>query len=446
MLNINLTPHREYLPADTPEQRLFLMVKMRPAKEIAKARPSTNTAIVIDTSGSMHDLITNHHNHTKSKMDIVIESLQELINSGKLTAQDNIALIQFDESASTILKLTPATETEKLKQAIYSLKGYSGSTYMEKGLKLGLNLLLKQVMTSRRVILFTDGQTFDEDDCLTIINQFSQNNIPITALGVGNDFNEDLLNQLSDAAGGRSFHIVEENAKGTEVQITDLPQTISEEFSLAQAEVITNLALNIKTVQGVKLNRVMRAYPSYVEFSPEKMPCQVGNASALDQTIFILEFTIDNRPPSRLRLAQIGITYDVPGENRTGELPPENVIVQFVAGEGFAAQVDPEVMHYVQQCNLDKMVKEATRLAEINPQKAEELLENARRMTQKIGNTAMTESLSSAQEELRKTRRISSSTSKTIKMSSKGKTVKMEGDFEDELLLSEDEIRQASGT
>ena len=442
MLNVTITPHRDYLPADAQEQKLFLMLKMRPAKEISSASRSTAFTLVIDTSGSMDDIVSER----KSKRDIVIDSLHKLVNSGELSASDHLSLIQFDDRASTILNLTSATEIKKLENAINSLRGFSGGTNMEPGLRLALNLLSDRQMTNRRILLFTDGEAFDENQCIQMIQEFSDENIPITTLGVGNDFNEDLLTKLSDAAGGRSFHIVTENANGAEILINDLPDKIAEEFSLALEEVITNLALTTKTVQGVKLCRIMRAYPSYAEFSSEKLPCPIGNVSAQDETVFILEFSISSRPSSRIRIAQIGITYDIPGENRTGELPPQDVIVQFVAGEGFAVQVDPEVMHYVQQCNLDKVIREATKVADSDPQKAEELLENARRMTQRVGNLAMTQSLSVAQNELRKTRQISSGTRKTIKMGSKGKTVKMVGDINDELSLSEEEIRKASGT
>ncbi len=101
-------------------------------------------------------------------------------------------------------------------------------------------------------------------------------------------------------------------------------------------------------------------------------------------------------------------------------------------------------MGYVQQCNIAQLVSEATKVVDKNPQKAEELLETARRMTQRLGNEAMTTSLTEAQNELRKTRRISPGTSKTIKMGSKGKTVRMGGDVNDQ--LSEEQIRQISGT
>jgi Ca-activated chloride channel family protein len=98
----------------------------------------------------------------------------------------------------------------------------------------------------------------------------------------------------------------------------------------------------------------------------------------------------------------------------------------------------------VQQCNIANLVDQSIKMAEKNPEKAEELLETAKRMTLKLGNSEMTESLNNAQSELRKTQKISSGTRKTVKMGAKGKTVKMGNDIDD--MLSEEEMRNIVGT
>ncbi|PSB54138.1 VWA domain-containing protein [filamentous cyanobacterium Phorm 6] len=460
MLNVQITPHREFLPADSSEQKLFVMLKLWPKKEVANTRPPTTFVFLIDTSGSMREVVVGDVVPTgntftvdgqeymgvtggETKIGIVIESLKKLIHSGKLSASDRIAIVKFDDSASTLIGLTPATQTSQLESAIEQLRDFSGGTRMGLGLRGALSLLSGQNMTIRRTLLFTDGQTFDEDVCRAIASEFASNNTPITALGVG-EFNENLLTYLSDTTGGIPLHIVaEENPGGAAVSISKLPDTIIQEFTQAQQEVITNLALTVKTVKGVKLTRIVRAYPSQAEFSLTQDPYPIGNAVGNDETVFILEFSMESRAASRVRIAQLGLTYDVPGQNRRGELPPANLLVQFVAGQ-VAAQLDQEVMVYVQQCNISQLVGDATRIAESNPQKAEELLETARRMTVRIGNDAMTQSLNQAQDELRKTRRISDGTRKTVKMGSKGKTVKWGGDINNE--LSEEQIRKLSGT
>ncbi|WP_013334917.1 vWA domain-containing protein [Gloeothece verrucosa] len=441
MLNVSITPHREFFPADTADQRLFIMLKLRPTKEVSNSRPSTSFAFVIDTSGSMDEVVTGG----KSKKSIVIESLYQLVRSGRLTQDDHIAIIEFHDQASTLIGLTPATQVFQLENAIARLNDFSGGTCMGKGMNEALVLLTNQSMTSRRVLIFTDGETFDEEDCEIIAQQFSNQGISITAMGVGDEFNEDLLiHKISDPTGGRLYPLVIGNATGLQVSITELPKILFEEHQQAKDEVINNLTLSVKTVKGVELIRVTRVYPDQAEFPLIQQPYFIGAAKANDETIFILEFSVDSRATSRVRIAQLGLTYDIPGLNKRGEFPPQNVVAQFVGGQGGAAQVNQEVMGYVQQRNISQLVNDATRVAENNPEQAEKLLETARRMTVKIGNKAMEESLNEGIDELRKTKKISAGTRKTVKMGSKGKTVKMGADINDE--LSDEQIRQISGT
>lgn len=460
MLNVSITPHREFLPADSPEQKLFLMLKLRPTQEAASSRPSTTFAFVIDTSGSMYEVVVGEPQPTgrtffsdgkeynevtgaKSKIDIVMESLQTLIDSGRLDVSDRVALIQFDDSATTILPLTSATQAPTIKDAIAKLREFSGGTRMGLGLRHAFDLLGSQQMTSRRIVLFTDGETFDEDYCLELVPHFATSNIPITAIGVG-DYKDDLLLKLSDTTGGFPIHVdPDATPGGPAISITELPNTIIQEFNRAQQDVINNLKMTVQTVKGVTLNRIVRAYPEQAEFSLTSDPYPIGNATANDETVFILEFNLDSRPAQRVRIARLGLTYDIPGQNRRGELPPQNVVVQFVAGQ-MGAQVDQEVMGYVQQCNIGDMVKRATILADRDPEQAEHLLQTAQKITQRLGNSSMTRSLGDARDELRKTRKISPERSKTIKMGSKGKTVRMGGDVND--AISDEQIRKISGT
>jgi Ca-activated chloride channel family protein len=304
-----------------------------------------------------------------------------------------------------------------------------------------LTMLSSQDMSSRRILIFTDGHTFDEDKCQELAQQFGNRNIPITALGIG-DYEENLLIHLSDTTGGRVLHVIPENNEGTAVSINDLPNQIIEDFSQAQQSVITNLALTVKTVQGVQLTRVVRAYPELAEFplnQEDSLP--IGNATAKEETVFLLEFTADSRPASRVRLAQIALTYDVPGKNRRGEFPPQNVVVQFVEGQ-MGAAVNQEVSAYLQQCNIAGLIKKATELADVDPVKTQKLLETARNMTVKLGNSKMTRVLDNVQQELNSTGTISLDSRKTVVVGSKGKTIAWSGDPN----TDEDKFRQISGT
>jgi Ca-activated chloride channel homolog len=462
MLNVSIIPHREFLPANTPEQKLFVLLKMRPSKDVRTSRPPTAFVFMIDTSGSMDEGVIGVPRPTgksyyddgkdwieitgmRSKADIVLESLTKLIHSDRLSESDKIGIIRFNEQAYPVIGLTSATETRILEGAISHLKNCSGGTRIAKALSQAYNILSDQKMTSCRALLFTDGQTIDENECRQLAADFGNHNIPITALGVG-DFNEDLLNSLSDITGGRVHHVVTDAESDLAVSIKELPNKIIEEFTLAQQDVITNLALTVQTVKGVKLTRVVRVYPTIAEFPLKEDFYPIGNASGNDETNFILEFTLDSRAKSRIRLAQLSLTYDIPGQNKRGELPIQKLTIQFVEGENFAVQVDQEVMGYVQQCcTIPQLISEAAKKSEQGKsQEAEKILETVKKITQRLGNKAMTQSLSNAQAELRQTQKISANTCKTMKIGAKGKTQKMGDDMDDG--FSEDKIRQISGT
>lgn len=439
MLTVSLTPHRDFLPADTPDQRLFLMMKIRPQAAAAQSRPSTTFAFLIDTSGSMYENVGG-----MTKLEVVIQSLKKLLHSGGLTKEDRIALVRFDDQASTLINLTPATQIQPIESAIDQLTKFSGGTVLSRGMDQVLGIIGNQAMTSRRALIFTDGQTIGEEDCRQLANDFAQCNIPITALGVG-DYNEQLLDDISNNTAGQFGHVVPQKDLPHQILITDFPSYIIQAYQQAQNEVINNIKLDIQTVKGVKLAKITRVYPDQAEYPLLTPPYPIGNAAAGDDTIYILEFTIDSRTSSRARIAQIGLTYDIPGLNRRGEQPPLNVVVQFLAGQGTVAQVNQEVMGYVQQRNIAQLASDATKIADKDPNKAEQLLETARRLTVKIGNDDMLASLNQASDELRKTRKISSNTRKTVKMGSRGKTIKMEGDIDEQSSLDET-IRNITGT
>lgn len=389
MLNVSITPHREFFPADTPDQRLFSQLKVRPQAEASQSLPATTFAFLIDTSGSMYEIVEGNPQSTGvtynldgkeyeqvtggiTKLDVVIQSLKKLLHSGRLTERDRIALIRFDDQSSTLIGLTPATQISQIESAINRLKDFSGGTCLGRGMDQVISVLGNQEMTSRRALIFTDGQTIGEDDCRNLAIQFAQMNIPITALGIGDDYNEDLLVDLSDKTGGTLGHVVPGASSANQISINDFPNFIIATYQQAQNDVINNIKLDIRTVKGVKLIRITRVYPNQADYPLTQSPYPIGNASAGDDTIYILEFVIDSRSSSRSRIAQIGLTYDVPGLNRRGEKPPLDVVAQFIAGQQGAAQTNQEVMGYVQQRNISQLVGDAAKIADKDPDAAEQ--------------------------------------------------------------------------
>jgi Ca-activated chloride channel family protein len=103
-------------------------------------------------------------------------------------------------------------------------------------------------------------------------------------------------------------------------------------------------------------------------------------------------------------------------------------------------------MGYVQQRNVDHLVRQATEQAQTNPAQAAKTLQVARAMTQRLGNRGMTLALGKAEEELRADGTISAGTRKTIKLGARTQTMKVGSPDEvPQNVPSQEEIRRLTG-
>ena len=466
MLNVMFRPHRAALKSgSTDEQKLFAMLKVMPKGEISGARPPLAFALVIDTSGSMREFANQEQAAAMvrgrglnvqsqasgdgtgaavnlslpTKLDQAIQAAQTLINDARLTPEDNVAVIHFDDEAQSLLPLSPLSAKQAALQATDSLRKYSGGTHIAKGLRCAereLSGLSSSV--AKRVLLLTDGQTFDEAECRPLAGHFAQSNTPLIAIGVGVEYNEDLLRDLAELSQGRPYHLA---------QMGQLGDILNDEIGSSVREVVTDLQATVSTVKGVTLSAVTRVYPSLAEVSASGSIYRLGNIATGDYTVFIFEFTVSGiaRPPSRARIAQLGLTGHVPGLGRREELPPQDLFIAFTTDERQVSEVDTEVLGYVQQKNLDKMVQDAVKVAGTDAAKARQTLQAAVGVTQRIGNSAMTRILQDTLNELTQSGTISVGTRKTVALGGRTKTVKTGATVPLEGVPSNEDIRKMTG-
>ncbi len=456
MLNVTIKPHRPYLRATAGQQKLFVMLKMLPMPEAVRGRPRVNLAAVVDTSGSMRepapgpdpeliptDPVTvdgKTYNATfkgASKLDVVVDAARRLVESSHLQPDDLISLIQFDDQSRVVASGQAVQDREALLDAIGRLSEFSGGTQMAPGLRNAEAELRKQADATLTVLLLTDGLAIDEDECRRAAAALAELRARIVALGIGEEYNEDLLAELCNITQGKPYDFRD---------MTTLPQIFESELGSATRQVVSDVQLTVKTVRDVQLVSAARVYPSLADLDAAQVPLQLGSLEAGDHTVFILELDVPERPAVRARLAQIGITYQVPARAYRGEVPPVDLPVEFTAEEALTAAVDDEVMGYVQQRNVDNLVRQASVQAGTNPEQAAKTLQVARSMTQRLGNRGMTVALGKAEDELRAGGTISAGTRKTIKLGARTQTMKMGGpDDVPDNVPSQDEIRRLTG-
>ncbi len=442
MLVATLKLHREFFTPFTPNQRLFLQLSLVPEWSSAKHRPDLAIAFVIDTSGSMRELVASESddNSAASRLDLVMASMEAVLNSQKLRDEDRIALVSFDDESRVDVQFLPAARRARLLAAVHRLNQHSGGTHMGAGLREAIQLLEPET-GSKRIILLTDGETMDEDLVQAMGRSLCDLHIPVTAIGVG-DFNESVLISVADETQGRVLDVVADraNPEPPSISANQLPEAILGEMDEATREVVTDIVLTVKTVKGTAVNRVTRVAPQQVEVNLAHKPYILGNAALGSESCFVIEFTVPERPANRMRLAQLGITYAVPGANFRGEAPPLDVVVEYTSDEERLRETDSSVMQWVQQRNIESIIKRATEEALEDPAAAAKTLRVAQNLTRKLGNSVMTRVLDRALDELDTSKTISLGTAKTMKMGSKTQTLKGQ-----EALPPSDEIRKLTG-
>src|SRR5437762_4068813 len=159
-----------------------------------------NLCVVIDRSSSM----------SGAKLETAKTSCKAILQ--RLSAKDRFSLAVFDDDAQVIVN--PATPRNQVFSKIDSIKT-RGSTNLALGWHLGL-LELQTYTTDthiNRLILLSDGQANQGETKASVLGSESAKarslGITTSTVGIGEDFQEDILASLAYESGGTFYYIQE---------------------------------------------------------------------------------------------------------------------------------------------------------------------------------------------------------------------------------------------
>src|SRR5688572_14095371 len=180
-VNLRARMARPYMATSATPQVAYLLLEATPGQVVASVRASVNVGFVLDRSGSMKG----------EKIDRVRRAVARAIEL--LGPQDIASVVIFDHRTEVLIPAAPVTDQSALKEKVSRIRD-SGGTRIAPAVERGLREVERGTPESiRRLILLTDGQTENEQECLHQADEAGRRGIPITALGVGQDWNEDLL-------------------------------------------------------------------------------------------------------------------------------------------------------------------------------------------------------------------------------------------------------------
>lgn len=213
------------------EQEYYLSVGLNSGiKESDFQRKKLNLVVVMDISGSMGSPFNKYYydrfgnkvelnedsaEEGKTKMQIADRAVVSLLDH--LNDDDRVGLVLFDDDAYLAKPLSKvgATDMQKLKDHVMEIT-QQGGTYMEAGMKDGTSMLKELASADpeqyeNRIIFITDampniGDTSEEGLGGMLANN-AANRIYTTFVGVGVDFNTELVEGLTKIRGANYYSV-----------------------------------------------------------------------------------------------------------------------------------------------------------------------------------------------------------------------------------------------
>ena len=219
----------------------LLLTVTAPATELRHRQPM-NLAVVLDRSGSMAD--QGKIENAKKAVRLLIDQLQN---------DDVFSFVIYDDIVDVVRAARPVRDKREL-QCILDEVFPRGATNLGGGLEEGL----RQVERHRdkeylnRVILLSDGLAnrgvTDPHELRRMVQRYRGKSVSVTTMGVGLDYNENLMVALSEGGGGNYYFI-------------ESPQTLAsifrKELNSISCVAAQNARVELRLGDGVQLRDVI---------------------------------------------------------------------------------------------------------------------------------------------------------------------------------------------
>jgi Ca-activated chloride channel family protein len=394
--------NKAHLPVMNTQQLVYVLVEAIPGAAMAQVQMPLNLSLVLDKSGSMQG----------KKIQNLREAAKLVVD--RLGPLDTISIVAFSDKKYLIAENQPVADKEDLKKKIDRIRD-GGGTAISGGMGQGLAELDKAMSPDKisRMLLLTDGQTFgDEKQCKRLGQQADDKGIVVNALGLGDDWNEELLDDIAEASGGVADFI-------------DSPDKIVAFFDKAvqsmQDTVVQNAQMILRLANGVTPRQIWQVLPmisslGYRPLSDRDVQVALGELEKGQPRSLLVELLVGARPAGTYRIAQAEISYDVPGLKLTGEKVKADILLDFTSEAAQAKQYDAEVMNIVEKVTAFKLQTRALEEAKMgNVAGASQALRAAATRLLEMGEEDLAQSAMEEADNLEKSGQMSSYGTKKLR-------------------------------
>jgi len=275
-------------------QTLYLLVDVKAAvKEAHGDRLPMNLGFVIDRSGSMGG----------EKLDYTKQAVQFAI--GHFTPRDTASLTVFDDEVQVLYPAQKVEFKETFKGEVSRIFP-GGTTNLSGGLMQGYREVMKNKQDEQvnRVLLLTDGLAnvgiSSPDAICAKVRGMKKSGVAVTTLGVGDDFDEDLLTAMAEQSGGNYYFI-----DSTE----HIPEIFAQELQSLLTVAAQNVRLTFQSSDGVHVSKVW----NYPPIGDRTLEISLPDLFSSDRKVVVMELQITAAGIGPVALGTLSLSYEDAG-------------------------------------------------------------------------------------------------------------------------------------
>jgi len=375
-----------YIPVTNQRHLVYALVEIEPGPDVAAQTVTTtaplNVGLVVDASESMSIPILSDQQFRElsakgmakqkivdgvsvwqfevprgfkieapSNLDFTIQALHAV--AGRLRTDDHFSLVAFAEDALLMVPNTSGSNVDLLRQAAKRLPqiDLGDETFMARGMEQCLTQVQAHTADNivSRMVVLTDGYTKDSAGCREWATQAQAQGVTVSTMGLGLDFNEELLIDLAESSGGHSYFIQDP---------AEIPAAFAEELSAAQSVYWRDLTLTLTLPTDVVLRRAHRASPTIAHIAANPDKIALGDLEVQQPPAVLLELVVPPRPVGSYRLAQATLRARAPSASLQ-DVAQEDILIRYTERPSEAQQTDPELMAVVQRVSAFKLQGQA---------------------------------------------------------------------------------------
>jgi Ca-activated chloride channel family protein len=315
-LRLKLEPDRGFLLSGSPHEVVVKIDLTAAGHKKKLKRTPLNLAVVLDRSGSM----------TGAKIEKARQAAMGLVD--QLAPGDLFSLITFSDRAEVLVPAQELDDKEAVKTRISQIRP-GGSTALYAGVQLGEAQIQRHLSSRRinRVILLSDGLAnvgpSSPRDLRQLGHALSELGISVTTIGVGDDYNEDLMAGLAEASDANYYYV-----KDTE----RLPEIFAKELGELVTVAAREVRIEIICPRGVKpIGLIGR--PEV--FSGQKAAVQLSQLALAQNRYLFLRCLVNEPQPE---VAAVTVRYTDELNNGAEESVSQRALVRFTDDKTVAAK------------------------------------------------------------------------------------------------------------